>query len=440
MTTPANRRRQSSSRGHRLACLLATALAIVSAACEPLQLPETKTTPARATGAAPAPDPVRATPPAQGAAASPVLPAAQTGPPQRVALLLPLSGSQAAVGEAVRDGFLAAHLASPEPRPEIVILDEGQPGPAGAYRAALEAGADAIVGPLLKDSVAQVATLAGTAPTLALNYLDAASTAPAAFYQFALAPEDEARQVAEQAGSQGRLRAIALAPNNEWGRRVLGAFVPRLEELGGTVLGYRLYDPAATDFTADIQQLLLLDESRGRERALSAFLGRSLDFEPRRRGDLDFIFLVANPGAGRLIRPQFRFLYAGDVPTYATSAIFQPGTGGEDDLDGIMFADAPALLASTDDARELRATITRRWPPGAQSRTRLYAMGHDAWKLMMTLASLPAEFDGLSGRLYADPQGRIHRRLNWARFQRDGVAPIETLPIVSLPEANPTPH
>jgi hypothetical protein len=417
---------------------MVTALAIVSAACEPLQLPETTPTPTRTTGAATVPGPVNPAPPAPGGAAVAGLPAAQGGPPQRVALLLPLSGSQAAVGEAVRDGFLAAHLASADPRPEILILDEGQPDPAGAYRAALAAGANAIVGPLLKDSVAQVATLAGTTPTLALNYLDAASAAPAGFFQFALAPEDEAQQVAEQAGWQGQLRAIALAPNTEWGRRVLGSFVRRLEELGGTVLGYRLYDPAATDFTADIQQLLLLDESRGRERALSAFLGRSLDFEPRRRGDLDFIFLAANPGAGRLIRPQLRFLYAGDVPTYATSAIFQPGTGGEEDLDGIMFADAPVLLASTREARELRTTIARRWPPGAQSRMRLYAMGHDAWKLTMTLASLPAEFDGLSGRLYADPQGRIHRRLNWARFQRDGVVPTETLPIVRPPEGSPT--
>jgi hypothetical protein len=418
-----------------LACLAATALAIVSAACEPLQLPESSTATARRPAAAATAPAATPTPPATDTA--PATSSTLAAPAQRVALLLPLSGSQAGVGEAVRDGFLAAHLASAGPRPEILVLDESQSDPASTYRAAIEAGADAIVGPLLKESVAQIAPVAGTVPTLALNYLDATNTLPASFLQFALAPEDEARQAAEQAVAQGRFRAIALAPGSEWGRRVLGAFVARLEELGGTVLGYRLYDPAATDYTADIQRLLLLDESRERQRALAAFLGRSLDFETRRRADLDFIFLAANPGNGRLIRPQFRFLYAGDVPTYATSAIFQPGTGGEDDLDGIMFADAPALLDSTDAAQELRATLARRWPAGAQGRMRLYAMGHDAWHLMMTRGSLSAGLDGLSGRLYVDPQGRVHRRLNWARFQRNGVVPMETAPPVGLPQPDP---
>jgi len=389
-------------------------LAIVAAACGPLQQPTGSTGAAGPAGTAAEPTPRVAVPP--GAATTP----AQTRP-RRVALLLPLSGAQRAVAEAIRDGFLAAYLADDPAggKPDVMILDEERPGAAEAYRAAIAAGADRVVGPLLKESVAQVAAVAGSVPTLTLNYVDAGGPAPAGFYQFSLAPEDEARQAAMRAASQGLLRAIALAPDSEWGRRMLNAFTSALEERGGRLLGSRFYDTGATDFTIPIQRLLLLDESRERQRRLAQNLGVSLEFEPRRRGDVDFIFLAANAAAGRLIRPQLRFLYAGDIPTYATSAVYQAGARGDADLDGVMFADAPAVLGSDRRAQALREELARRWPAGAISRMRLYAMGFDAYGLMSVGPPAGSGLAGLSGVLSLDSDGRIHRQLPWAEF-RDG--------------------
>jgi outer membrane PBP1 activator LpoA protein len=349
----------------------------------------------------------------------------------RLALLLPLSGAQRTVAEAIRDGFLAAYLADAAAgKPGIMILDEEHPGAVDAYRAAIAAGARTVVGPLLKESVVQVATVAGSVPTLTLNYLDAAGPLPRGFYQFSLAPEDEARQAAARAVSEGRMRAIALAPDSEWGRRVLNAFTSALEERGGKLLAYRYYDAAATDFTAPIQRLLLLDESRERQRRLSANLGVPLEFEPRRRSDMDCIFLAANVATGRLIRPQLRFLYAGDVPTYATSAVYQAGARGDADLDGVMFADAPAVLGSDSRAQALRQEIARRWPAGAVSRMRLYAMGFDAYGLARSAPPAANGVAGLSGWLSMDDAGRIHRTLPWAEFRDGG--------IVLLPDVGPS--
>lgn len=413
------------------------ALIIVSGACAPPQLPEQP--------------PARPVPAASRVphAAGTELPAAvvpqpatvgTTGPIRRVALIVPLSGSQAAVGEALRDGFLAAHFMSAEPRPEILILDEEQPEAVAAYRAATDAGAEAVVGPLMKESVLRVAQVAGVVPTLALNYLDDLQESPPFFQQFALSPEDEARQVAEQAVAEQRYRAIGMAPDSEWGRRMLRAFELRLTELGGRVLASRLYDAKATDYTADIQRLLLIDESRARQRQLAAFLGKPIEFEPRRRSDVDFIFLAANPAAGRLIRPQLRFLYAGDVPTYATSAIFQAGTGSETDLEGVVFADAPIVIAPEGESAALRTALARRWPAGAQQRLRLYAMGFDAWRLMMSMQqNHSGEYEGLSGRLYADPQGRFHRRLSWAEIRQGRLVPrgaaMSSAPFAAAPSS-----
>lgn len=405
------------------AALLVCGSAIVGAACGPLQQPEAGSAPAR-----PVTTPAR--PGRQPAAAAPatvVAPAAQS---HKLALLLPLSGAQRAAGEAIRDGFLAAYLADPAggERPEVLILDEASPGPAAAYQAALGAGADTLLGPLLKESVAEVARIAGPLPWLALNNLDtpAAASNP---YQFALTPEDEARAIAERAAARGQLRALALAPDSDWGRRLLGAFTAALEERGGTVVAYRLYDPAARDYTAQIQRLLLLDESRARQRQLAANLGVSLEFEPRRRDDLDCIFLAASPVSGRLLWPQLRFLYAGDLPTYATSAIYQPGDSGGVDLDGIQFTDAPAVIGSDPRARALRSTLASRWPPGATGQMRFYAMGYDAYALARSMmsGSSPAltPIDGLSGGLTLDGSQRIHRRMAWAAFRDGQVVPLE---------------
>jgi hypothetical protein len=286
-----------------------------------------------------------------------------------------------------------------------------------------------VVGPLLKESVAQIAQATIAMPTLSLNYLDVGLAAPARFYQFSLAPEDEARQAAERALMAGHLRALALAPDNEWGRRMLAAFTPALELGGGTVLAYRFFDPAATDFTAQIQRLLLLDESRARQRQLSANLGVPLEFEPRRRGDVDFIFLAANVAAGRLIRPQLKFLYAGDIPTYSTSAIYAPGGNGDPDLDGVLFVDAPALLGTDPRAEQLRATLLRRWPAGAVGRLRFYAMGFDAYSLVTGVFSgAVAGVTGLTGKLSMEPDRQIHRQLPWAEFRDGGIVVLPELP------------
>ncbi len=406
--------------------LLVCGSAIVGAACGPLQQPEAGSAPAR-----PVTTPTRpGRQPAAVAPATVVVPVAQA---HKLALLLPLSGAQRAAGEAIRDGFLAAYLADPagSERPEVLILDEASPGPAAAYQAALGAGADALLGPLLKESVAEVARVAGPLPWLALNNLDtpAAASNP---YQFALTPEDEARAVAERAAAQGQLRALALAPDSDWGRRLLGAFTAALEERGGTVVAYRFYDPAMRDYTALIQRLLLLDESRTRQRELVANLGVSLEFEPRRRDDLDCIFLAANPVSGRLLWPQLRFLNAGDLPIYATSAIYQPGESGGVDRDGIMFTDAPAVVGSDPRASALRATLASRWPPGAAGQMRFYAMGYDAYVLARTMmaGSSPGltPVDGLSGGLSLDGNRRLHRRMAWAAFRNGQVVPLEDAP------------
>ena len=355
--------------------------------------------------------------------------------PRQVALLLPLSGRQNLSANAVRDGFLAAHFyaSNQEVRPVILIYDVSASGVADAYARAIQDGADFVVGPLLKDSVRQLAQANITVPTLALNFLTEENSLSAAFYQFALSPEDEARQVAQRAASLGQTRAVALAPANTWGQRLLNSFTAEFEAAGGKILHYQIYEPDGLDFSYSIQELLLISESRARSDRLAANLNIELEFEPRRRTDIDLIFLAATAEAGKLIRPQLRFYYAGSVPTYSTSAIYQEGSRNNVDLNGIMFPDIPWIIAPDGQSIQLRNTLAKHWPVQAERRSRLYAMGFDAYRLIPMLNSgvgyAAEELQGMTGSLHLDDQSRVLRRLPWARIQRGQPVMMDPVPV-----------
>src|SRR5262245_21842991 len=153
-------------------------------------------------------------------------PAAAGELPRQVALLLPLSGRAAAAGSAVRDGFLGAYYdVGGSGRPELRVYDVAERDAPSAYLQAIDDGSDFVVGPLTREEVAALATLAdGRATTLALNFLPDGVQVPERFYQYALSPEDEARLAARRIAADGRLSGVTLAPQSDWGRRVQGAF------------------------------------------------------------------------------------------------------------------------------------------------------------------------------------------------------------------------
>lgn len=346
--------------------------------------------------------------------------------PDTIALLLPLSGRHRASAEAVRDGFLAGvyqHAAHRE-APRVLVIDTGA-DPLAAGEAAQQAvadGADIIVGPLTKEALSAInRTPEIPVPVLGLNYLDPSEAAIArdGLVQFGLLPEDEAIQVAERSIAEGYTRAAALVPDNDFGLRMTAAFRARFEELGGELLTVQRYAQGQADYSTPIMRMLNLDESQLRHQQLRSVLGQPLVFEPRRRQDVEFIFLAANTEEARLLRPQLRFHQAISLPVYATSHVYRPGQTDRD-LDDIRFADMPWILAPDAVAREIRDNVTRLWPGRYERAGRLYALGYDAFRLVpLILANDPAlnnPLPAMTGLLSIDAQQRIRRDLYWARF------------------------
>jgi len=359
-----------------------------------------------------------------------------------VALLLPLSGPYAGTGEAVRDGFLAALYRAPAPRPALRVYDTGDGADAlqAAYRRALNEGAEFLVGPLRKEAVAALVDSGRPpVPVLALNYLDAGRSAPFNFYQWGLAPEDEARQAAERAVMDRGYRAVALVPEGEWGERVLRAFQQRFAELGGTVADARTYVDTARDHSEPIRALLALDASEGRHNALTGILGIKTKFEPRRRDDVDLIFMAARPDQATLIWPQFRFHRAADLPAYATAVVYD-GEAPEADLNGLRFCDMPWMLSREGEWTTLRNQLKSLFPDRGREYSRLLALGHDAYTLVGLIEGGQlgpgVYYPAASGTLSMREDGVITRGVTCAEIRNGALKPLDIPLVPAAPGAS----
>ncbi|MGH8250290.1 MAG: penicillin-binding protein activator [Steroidobacteraceae bacterium] len=326
--------------------------------------------------------------------------------PQQIALLLPLSGRSASAGLAVRDGFLGAYYDDGSAsRPRLRIYDVAAHDAPSSYLQAIADGSDFVVGPLTREEVASLATLAdGRATTLALNFLPDGAIVPDGFFQYALSPEDEARLVARRLVAEGRTSGVTLTLQTDWGRRIQAAFAEEFAAGGGQVVDRADYPPSTADFNELLRRLLQTTGQRGSV--------------PRR--DAQFIFVAAQPVHGRLIRTQLRFNYASSLPMYATSDIFDMSGPGAVDLNGVIFPDMPWVLDPEGPSATAREAAERAWPGRSRQLGRLHAFGYDAFRIVSELRRLrgggSTPLPGLTGRLTLDDAGRLHRELDWAQI------------------------
>ena len=349
-------------------------------------------------------------------------------PPAQVAILLPFSGSLAEASGAIRDGILAAYYTSSagSHRPVLRFYDVGT-NPADAvarYQQAVTEGARFVIGPLRKEAVQAVLQQEQLpVPVLTLNQVDTDVSFNPSAYQFGLAPEDEAREAARRAWQDGHRRAISLVPEGGWGERVQAAFADEWNKLGGSLLVHQTYDPQEADHSRIISATLNLDSSKARQASLVRLIGRKLEFEPRRRQDVDCIFLLATPEQARLIRPQLSFFRAQHVPVYSTSHVYsgQPDKSRDIDLNGLQFCDMPWILEAGTGWQELKQEISESWPDNAATDGRFYALGIDAYRITPYLdrfeSGLFGSFHGMTGNLTVDPRQVVHRTLVWAQFR-----------------------
>jgi outer membrane PBP1 activator LpoA protein len=339
-----------------------------------------------------------------------------------IALLLPLDDQLRPQALAINDGFLAAHFATGNAQSTAIrIYDTALRGSTMAYQDAQLDGADFIVGPLLPDEVGAIQAQAGFVPTLALNVAPGEGRAVASFYQFALSSDDETEAIARRVAAAGYSNAVILHASSDSGYRMMNNFRQSFELLGGHVIDAVPYVPGSQNLTATVAQALHTSESDDRYQRLRANLNRAIEFEPRRRADIDMIFLQTDdPSDARLLAPLLKGNDAENIPTYSTRNVYDPTrSGGDPDLDGVIFPDVPLLVDAVGEARVAADMLSEFSSDNANQDIRLFAFGFDAYLLAQALGtgdSVSWPLSGATGELYVGEAGRIRRALPFAEF------------------------
>ena len=268
---------------------------------------------------------------------------------RQVALLLPLTSAYGSAAKAFYDGFQEAHLRDPRfQRPDVVLYDIGEEADLSSlyYRAAINDGADFVVGPLGRKAVESLfENGVSETDTLVIASIPDANNAEN-LYGISLSPEAEARQIADKAWADGHRQATVFRIDSPWGQRVALAFVEQWQSLGGVIVKNAGFDKSSADYSKVIQKFLGLDKSIARSRLIQAKAGTKLKFTPRRNEDMDFLFLAGSSDQARLVVPQLRFFQAHDLPIYATSYAYsgKPEPGVDADLDGVKFGEMKWML------------------------------------------------------------------------------------------------
>lgn len=360
--------------------------------------------------------------------------------PTQVALLVPISGRYKGVGEAIRNGFMNAWFddsGSPT-RPEVRVYDtKGSPdGAIEAYKTAVREGNMMVVGPVLRNSVDGIVNVSSTMQTVPMLSLNRASNPSlyqgANLLQFSLDPSDESRDAAERLAKLGYSRGLAFVPDTDYGRQQFEIFARRFQQLNGQIVNTHFYDPEETDFRKPLREMAAFNPSKSRRRELNATIGVRVAYEPRRAGDVEFMFMIANPIHGRLLKPQLKYISAGDIPIYATSSVY---TGKHEqiadrDMNGVQFNATPWTLEARPDLADLRDTFKQKWPEQFFRNHKIYPLGLDAYQLIqMTWDSSDIDWrvDGASGRLTAGPRNIVNRSLAWAEFDNGLPRIVEAL-------------
>jgi outer membrane PBP1 activator LpoA protein len=184
---------------------------------------------------------------------------------------------------------------------------------------------------------------------------------------------------------------------------------------------------AQQDFTALLRPILLPGLSAQDVTRMARAAAKDPALAPRRRQDIDMVFLVAYPEQGRQIKPTLDFLFARDLPVYATSFIYlgRDNRDRNQDLDPIRFSAMPWTIGGQGSSH-LKPDAGM--PPAYRP---LFALGVDAFQLHQWLPVLKTSpqtsIQGYTGTLTMDAARRIHRELPWAQFRDGMVVPSDPL-------------
>jgi ABC-type branched-subunit amino acid transport system substrate-binding protein len=332
----------------------------------------------------------------KGPVQAPPPPPKQVGPVQgrlpedqrdRVAVLVPLSGPEAGIGQSIANAANMALIDSGGAGVRLTMYDTSA-GAAFAAQKALSEGNKLILGPLLSDDVKAVAPIAAAQHVPVVSFSNDVSVAGNGVYLLGFTPTESVDRIVSYAKERGLGRLAALVPNGVYGRRASNAMLRAAQETGATVVSMQGYDRSPASLATAIKRL---GDPKGYDALLIADSGR--------------IALVAAP----LVRKSGSSAKLLGTELWNT----EPQLAASKPMSGSWFASVSDGLYS-----QFAAKYRARFGKGPY---RLSSLGYDSVLLAVRISA-----DWKAGTNF--PEGRLTDKGGFSgvdgafRFDRDGIA------------------
>lgn len=356
----------------------------------------------------------------------------------RVALLVPLSGRGAAIGQSMLD---AAQLAVFDVADgQFLLLPHDTGGtPAGAEAAARDAvtaGARLILGPLFSADAAAVRTVAAPAGVPVLSFSSDRTVAGGGVWVLGFQPQEQVARVVGFATSRGITSFGLLAPATPSGEVVQQSLIDAARQGGGTVTRIERYGAEQQDLTDVVRRFAQRQPMPAPAAAEPGAAATGLPFQA--------VMLADGGGQLRALATLLPFFDVdpGPVAFLGTGQWEEPGLGREAGLVGGWFAAPPP---------EARQVFERRYEETyGQKPQRLATLAYDATALAAALVRSgapeplrpealtdPQGFLGADGLFRLLPDGLTERGLAVLQVTRTGFATVDPAPQTFPPRPDP---
>ncbi|MBO9622275.1 MAG: penicillin-binding protein activator [Sphingomonas sp.] len=174
----------------------------------------------------------------------------------RVALLVPLTGTNAGVGRSLQNATQLAILDAKADSIRITTYDTaGAGGAAAAAQQAIAEGNRLILGPLLAEDARAVAPIARQARVPVLSFSNDVSAAGNGTFLLGYMPSQSIDRVVHFAKGNGITQFVGLIPSGLYGERASTAFLRSVEDAGGKVLALETFDARPGSLTSAVAKV-----------------------------------------------------------------------------------------------------------------------------------------------------------------------------------------
>lgn len=175
----------------------------------------------------------------------------------RVAILLPLSGPQAKLGQGLLNAAQMSVFENASDNFELLIYDTKGNGPSAlkAAQTAIDNGAQIILGPLFSHEVKHVSPQTVKYGIPVISFSNDPQIAGNNIFITGFSPTEQVQRMMEIVNLRGLHRVAALIPITSYGKILQSLLEKQAAKESVTLTAITLYKPGTTDFSAQARQI-----------------------------------------------------------------------------------------------------------------------------------------------------------------------------------------